>query len=205
MSRTREKDTVEDHRRLDIRALHRAKVLQTRHQTSWHWSRDDRMIASIGLQVESQQRLHLRYQLTRHGQPEQLDYPVRITWTACHLGGQRPWFLCPCCGKRVAILYLKRIFACRQCLRLNYTSQQSSRYNLACDQSWKLRRALGCQRGVLDLSAEFIPRPKGMHQRTFARKIARLQQLDEQALDGIGVMLAQLDKTLGRVQRRMRR
>jgi hypothetical protein len=50
---------------------------------------------------------------------------VPITWTDCHFGGRRPWFICRCCGRRVAVLYgLRDYFACRHCYRLTYESQQ---------------------------------------------------------------------------------
>src|ERR1700730_14154689 len=48
-------------------------------------------------------------------------------------GGARPWFMCPVqsngvyCGRRVTKLYgVGRLFACRHCYRLAYTSQQES-------------------------------------------------------------------------------
>lgn len=54
--------------------------------------------------------------------------PVYLDWTACHLGGQRPWFLCPTrgCGRRIANLYGGAIFACRHCYRLAYPSQRET-------------------------------------------------------------------------------
>ena len=55
--------------------------------------------------------------------------PIRLT--ACHLGGVRPWFVCPVycdgryCGRRAAILYSAgELFACRRCYGLSYASQQ---------------------------------------------------------------------------------
>lgn len=204
MSRSREKNRVEDHRRLQISTLNKDGVLQEGWRCNWNWLRSGRVISSIGLEMQSRNYLRLHYQLTRHGQSEQLDYQVRITWTPCHLGGERPWFLCPCCGRRVAILYLNRVFACRHCQRLNYASQQAGKRDLACDQSWKLRRALGCDLGFLDLPAEFVSRPKGMHRHTFARKISRLQRReDERAVANMGVMLERLGIDLERAQSRL--
>ena len=39
---------------------------------------------------------------------QNMEDPVSITWTACHYGGVRAWFICPVpgCQRRVAILYI---------------------------------------------------------------------------------------------------
>jgi hypothetical protein len=42
---------------------------------------------------------------------EGVEQRVPITWTACHFGGQRSWFVCPVyrngryCGRRAAVLF----------------------------------------------------------------------------------------------------
>jgi hypothetical protein len=55
-----------------------------------------------------------------------VEYPVLLTWTPCHYGAKRVWFLCPGkgCGRRVAILYSGKIFVCRRCKQLAYPSQR---------------------------------------------------------------------------------
>jgi hypothetical protein len=65
--------------------------------------------------------------------PADLDYPVPLVATPCHLGGVRWWFLCPlarggvACGRRVRKLYLGgRYFGCRRCHNLTYRSTQQS-------------------------------------------------------------------------------
>ena len=81
-----------------------------------------------------------------------IEQRVPILWTACHLGGGRPWFRCTVysngqyCGRRVAVLY-----GAGDLLRygLSYVSQQESpqsRFHqaLANDQNaarWQSRRA----------------------------------------------------------------
>lgn len=200
MSRTKEKAATEDHRALDIRSLHRAGVLVAERSCSWEWKRRGAVVGSIGIYVEMLTRLRLRYQLTRQGQTEGKDYPVTITWAPCHLGGNRPWFLCPCCGRRVAKLYSSTLFACRHCLRLNYASQQANKRDRATDRSWSLRRALGCDEGFLCLPAEFIPKPKGMHWRTFNRRLDQLKRVDAVALADAGAMLAIIERGIGRAQ-----
>jgi hypothetical protein len=156
------------------------------------------VVASIGIEAESVTRLRLRYRLTRNGQAESKDYPVQITWTPCNLGGNRPWFLCPCCGRRVAKLYSSNLFACLHCLRLNYRSQQACKRDRPCDRSWDLRRALGGDEGFLSLPAEFISKPKGMHWRTFNRKVEQLKEVDARALGAAQAMLAGIERTTNR-------
>jgi hypothetical protein len=62
------------------------------------------------------------------GEKEKLDYPVRLQTTSCHYGGACYWFTCPAsgCGRRVALLYGGKIFACRQCYHLAYESQRET-------------------------------------------------------------------------------
>ncbi|WP_260456030.1 hypothetical protein [Pseudomonas baetica] len=197
MSRRKEKDATEDYRALDVRALHRAGVLVAGWSGNWQWSRNGGVRAKIGVTVESLTRLHLCYQATSRGQVEAKDYVVPVVWTSCHLGGSRPWFSCPSCGRRVAKLYGGVVFACRHCWRLNYASQQVSTRDRAADRSWSLRRRLGCDEGFLSMPAEYICKPKGMHWRTFNRKIALLKQVDAGALADAEAMLASIDRRLG--------
>lgn len=190
------KNTTDDYRSLDVRTLHRAGALTAGRACSWEWSRRGEVVASIGIEAESRGRLRLRYNLTRQGQTEAKDYPAPITWTPCHLGGERPWFLCPCCARRVAKLYGGTVFACRHCLRLKYRSQQASKRDRPCDRSWDLRRALGCNEGFLCLPAEFIAKPKGMHWRTFERKVEQLKEVDARALASAQAMLGRIERSV---------
>jgi hypothetical protein len=194
MSRRKEKDVIESYRALDVRALHRGGVLVVGWSGKWHWLRNGEIHASIGVTVESLIRLRLSYQATAWGQVEAKNYPVPVVWTPCHLGGCRPWFSCPCCGRRVAKLYGGAVFACRHCWRLNYASQQASKRDRAADRSWNLRRLLGCDEGFLFIPAECIRKPRGMHWRTFNRKIALLRQVEACALADIQAVLASIER-----------
>jgi hypothetical protein len=52
-------------------------------------------------------------------------YELSVTWTDCHYGGQRPWFLCPRCSARVGKLYQRPLgitLACRRCQQLTYVN-----------------------------------------------------------------------------------
>ena len=77
--------------------------------------------------------IRFQYTNTSHstGQKENLDYPVRLTFTPCNYGGKRWWFICPLvkngvpCSRRVSKLYLNgKYFGCRHCYDLTYTSAQ---------------------------------------------------------------------------------
>ena len=183
MTRQREKDSTSDYRTLNISALKRKNLLQPGAFFQWEWWRRGEKVASIGIAIENRHGMRLRYQSRSRGsESTQHDYPVTIAWTPCHLGGERPWLLCPCCGRRVAKLYGGSVFACRYCTRLNYPSQQASKGDRALNQAWALRHKLGCDSGPFDYPAQYISRPKGMHRTTFAKRIEKLIRIEEKAM-----------------------
>jgi hypothetical protein len=116
----------------------------------------------------------LRYRVSFPGlESSGVVQSVPVVWTACRFGGERPWFVCPGlsngtgCGRRVTKLYgAGRLFACRHCYDLTYTSQQESLCQRGAWKSHKIRKRLGGQPSVFD---DFPDRPKGMHRRTYLR------------------------------------
>jgi len=61
---------------------------------------------------------------------EETTWPVELLLTPCRFGGQRPWFECPGCSRKVLTLFWQpdRLRPeCRRCLRLTYRSQRVSR------------------------------------------------------------------------------
>lgn len=53
--------------------------------------------------------------------------PFPLDWQPVSLGGFRPWFLCPQCGKRCRYLYvLNKVWGCRRCSGLGYLSERLS-------------------------------------------------------------------------------
>ena len=106
---------------LDVRCLHRAGQLDAGQSYSVG-----------GIHVRTEQDAVL-LGITSGIDGSTVEQWVPITWTRCHLGGQRPWFICcaflsgQCCKRRVAALYLAgRVFACRHCYGLAYASQQEN-------------------------------------------------------------------------------
>lgn len=53
---------------------------------------------------------------------------IKLTKTSCHIAGQRFWFECPHCERRIAVLYLcdEGYFSCRVCLNLTYKSKNKN-------------------------------------------------------------------------------
>jgi hypothetical protein len=126
MGRWNKKGTVEEHKRLDIRYLYRHDML-TPGFHSIGWSRWGESAGNITFQA-SELALTLIYRFRGYGQEwEDVRQDVPLDWTPCHFGGERPWFICGNCGRRVAVIYAGgKYFACRHCYDLTYTSCQES-------------------------------------------------------------------------------
>lgn len=185
------KDTVDDYPRLDIRAWQRRKFLRPSLGFSWGWwTREGSHVAAVHVRVQ-EERVLLAYPL-RHGGAEgqAIEVPVALTWTPCHFGGQRPWFVCPGegCGRRVAILYgAGHDFRCRHCCHLAYDSQRHDYPTRLLTRAQQTRRRLG---GSGSLMEPFPPRPRGMHERTY-RRLRQAAEIRE--LAGLDAQLAQLE------------
>jgi hypothetical protein len=119
------KATTDDQIKIDIRILKRKGVL-SEGKRNWHWMNDDGTTAGV-ISVETQLfRVVLRYNAQQpSGKSERIEDPISLDRTNGGPGWKRLWFLCPGCGKRVGILYLKwKYFRCRHCLGLVYSSQK---------------------------------------------------------------------------------
>ena len=148
------KNTTEDHRSIDVRCLQREGMLVPGHSCTWKWLRDGEAIASIGIRAR-EDSIVLSYRSEEDdGEWQSMVYPVRIEWTTCNYGGQRAWFRCPVvgCGRRVALLYSGKVFACRHCYKLAYESQRESRADRMTRKAEKIRQQLGWQPGIFNFS-----------------------------------------------------
>ena len=100
------------------------------------------------------------------------------------------------CGRRVTKLYSAgRLFACRNCYRLAYASQQESVLHRGLGKSQKIRMRLG---GSPNMSEEFPDKPKGMHWRTYER----LRRVHDVAEERSAIGLRSFVERLGRRFRR---
>jgi hypothetical protein len=109
------------------------------------------------------------------------EYPVRISWTRCNYGGERPWLHCPVlgCSRRAAILYgCGSIYACRHCHQLVYESQHEAPHFRALHKAQRIHEKLGGT-GIID---DPLFKPKGMHWRSYSRHLERLQEAESRAV-----------------------
>lgn len=159
---------------LDVRRLHRDHLLDMGRAARVSWS-DGTAIELLA----SSRSLNLAYsQRVQDGAAAEVRCEVLLTRSPCRYGGERPWFLCPECGNRVANLYLCGSPACRKCHGLVYRTQRIS----------ELAR-LGMRVRKLELRwangapSWYLQRPKGMQWTTWERRLATYirarQSLDE--------------------------
>ena len=178
------KSTTGDMHVLDIRKIARSGRLTPGQSFGWQWTCNGEKIASINLRTDTD-RVTLDYRARdRGGEWQTMNYPVRLSWTPCTYGGQRAWWLCPAvgCGRRVAVLYGGKIYACRHCHQLAYLTQREQPHDRAGSKADKLRDRLQWEAGILNGNGI---KPKGMHWTTFERLEAEHDALVDQSFAGI--------------------
>ena len=192
---------TDDMRPLDVRKINRAGLLTLGRCFSLQWFRHGEVTATINLRVEADRVvLDYRNRSAHHngGEWEPINYAVRLDWSACGFGGRRVWWRCPAvgCGRRVAVLYGGRVFACRQCNQLNYRSQREAGEDRATRRADTIRRRLGWEAGILNGNGL---KPKGMHWLTFERLQREHDEHVDAALAGMAVKLGLLRERIGSV------
>ena len=189
------KGTTDDCRAIDVRRWQRDGLLIPGKAFGWNWTRNGETVASIRVRAEAG-RVVLSYQ-QRHGDDwRPMEYPVRLDWTPCTLGGRRAWFLCPAqgCGRRVALLYIGGgIFACRHCYRLAYACQRETADDRAARRADRIRVRLGWEPGILNGEGG---KPKGMHWRTFNRLSAEHDAFANASWAGMAERLGLMNRRL---------
>ena len=98
------KPETNDSMPLDIRKLARAGALVPGRSFGWQWLVNNRQVAGISIRVDL--HLHsmvLAYRVKSTG--ELVEQQLHTQTSRCYLGGERCWFTCPQCIKRVAVLY----------------------------------------------------------------------------------------------------
>lgn len=117
---------------------------------------------------------------------------------ASGFGGNRAFWLCPNCGHRSRFLYFKKLgFVCRECAKLNYLSQQRTKSSI---NHFRDGMRLATEKlhwaPLIDIVPMDFPymtpdRPKGMHQTTYLRYLARYRRYQKKyQRDSLREMLA---------------
>jgi hypothetical protein len=181
--RPRQRAVVEQFWNVDVRKLYRNTLLCEARPTL-------RLTAGAVAEVRYDQ-VALRY--VANGDVRQ--QMVGIERTRCNYGGDRPWFRCPSCSRRVAILYLRgALYLCRHCHSLAYRTQRED----LCDRAWSRQRKIERRLG------KELSRPKGMRQVTYDRLLhqIRLCELmrDEWLIRATGRLTAELQRTFAMAQ-----
>ena len=107
------RDTCELYKSIDVRRWHREGRLLAGRQFSWSWTSGGERSGAINVRTWADAVvLSFRARSFLAAGWKSIEQRVPITWTLCHLGGRRPWFICSVrsntqyCGRRVAVLYL---------------------------------------------------------------------------------------------------
>lgn len=164
-------------RSIDVRRLQREGLLRDGLSYGWQWKDDaGKVIASIDVRTHDG---GLAVSYTTNG--EAVAQRIGIATTSCTYGGGRPWFVCPYCHKRVALLYLSRQVACRTCFRMTYPSQCED----AVGRLWRKQAKIEAR----------LQSGKRMQERSRERLLHELFRVEE-ARDGI--LYGQMARMLGR-------
>lgn len=166
---------------LDIRTLKQEEALAPGQVFEWQWFRRQREIARVQISAEHEGLL----MTPELPEASAIDAPtlINLEWTPCHLGGERPWFACPECGRRCALLYLNPHLACRVCHQLVYACQRETDYGRLIRRTNKLRRRLGWEPGILNDDGG---KPAGLHWHTYYQLMRQQQHYQLLALCELG-------------------
>ena len=153
--------TCEDMHRIDVRALARVGILDTGSFVTMTWRRVGTATFSIDIRG-----CPGSVELIYHVGGESICESIELDRTPCNYGGERPWFTCPNCGGRCAVLYAGERFWCRSCHALNYQCQMEHG-------EWAgLRRVNRARKRLKADTLGTPPRPKGMWRRIYDRQLA---------------------------------
>ena len=156
--------TTADVLRLDVNQLNKAGALRAGFSGTCRWHvRGEVETVSLTTRTD-------RITLSIPGAVDE----VLVTWEDCRFGGRRPFFCCPGCGERTLHLYRLGHFRCRACHDLSYPSQRERESDRAQRKANRIRRRLGGEPGW----HQFVPRPKGMHRRTYQRLVTEIVKAD---------------------------
>lgn len=164
---------------IDIRTWSRRGLLSGESSFLWSWDLGLENPTSIRVAPRTN-HLNISYRLKINQSDRVVHNKLWISSSPCHFGGTRPWFLCPICNKRVAILYIGQCIACRTCCRASYSCQHEDKSLRCWRRAKKLRTKLGAN---LMTAAVFIEKPKGMHWHRYESIVAAITHYEKKAFE----------------------
>lgn len=169
--------TVESCASIDVNALRREGRLRPGLGTIVCLSPGDEHVGVFA----DHEGLRLTRRLNITGKPADAHQTVGLVRRPCHLGGERPYFVCSglgtghFCGRRVVKLYAPgRYFLCRHCLGLAYASQNEDALGRAQLRASRTRKRITRDTDI-NAPLPFL-KPRHMHWRTFSRLHAEADQ-----------------------------
>jgi hypothetical protein len=191
---------VENGLKLDVNQLIRQGLLAPGRTLAgsivWTCVSTGELTASMGYEAQmsvDSGRIRLRYTTTAQGGDKRdWDYSIMLAATPQPFGGRRWWFRCPATGVLVSKLHLPNgawTFASRRAYRLGYRCQRETPRDRSVSRAFALREKIGGKGGI----GTVIPRPKGMHARTFERAMERIHAAEEIVDAHAALMLARLE------------
>ncbi|WP_459922986.1 hypothetical protein [Desulfatiferula olefinivorans] len=168
---------------IDIRDIKKSCGLIPGSQLYFQWARICQIHYRLNVAVHDGY-LFLSFSSLRNGFKQQID----ITYTDCHFGSQRPWFTCPHCGKRVAILYAgEDRFLCRVCSNITYASCNETPLERNFRKLNKLREIIGAERGAFHPLP--LLKPKNMHEKKWVEIRLKMLHLKVEGVSMMNVLL----------------
>ena len=107
-----------------ITELREHNVFTSGQPAQWSVTARDGRLTEIAVFVLHDKAVIMAAYPRQDGSAHLVEETVTLSWSACHYGGRRPWFVCPGrfdqpCGRRVAQLYIAgSLLLCRPCCGL---------------------------------------------------------------------------------------
>lgn len=187
------KRTTNQMHTLDIRRLN--SRLTPGASLGWQWSSHSQ--ASLNLKVSTDSVTLTYRRREADGNWKSVEYPIRLTRTPCNFGGSRTWWLCPHCGRRVAVLYGGCIYACRNCYDLTYKSTRTASNSKHFARANKVRERLGWGGCVASPMGD---RKRGMHKTTYLRLLTQLTAYSIAAFQSTEKQTEKITSMLGKLR-----
>jgi hypothetical protein len=180
------KQKLDGLRSVDLRYLHRNGLLVPGLVSTLQWTRKGQVRGSFKVTAAAD---HIVI-TTNSSHDIEIIEVVTLTRSPCYLGGSRPWMHCPCCHRRVLLLYLGPYdFRCRHSWQLTYASRNESKLDL---QFRRVRNARSKLEAPANLTVPIAARAKWKHRSKYYRL---LSEADLQHRKVLGMMKDQLTGT----------